>query len=87
MDVIQRERDVSNPDIHAREVKTPVATSQVAPAILEFLGIDSDALKSVRVEHTGVLPSAIASKAPKIARDQIAFLFRHSSISILEICG
>ena len=47
---------VSNPDIHAQEVKTPVATSQVAPTILELLGIDPDALKSVRVEHTTVLP-------------------------------
>jgi len=47
---------VSNPDIQAQEVKTPVATSQVAPTILELLGIDPDALKSVRVEHTPVLP-------------------------------
>ena len=47
---------VSNPDIHAREIKTPVATSQVAPTILELLGIDPDALKSVRIEKTTVLP-------------------------------
>jgi len=37
-------------------VKTPVATSQVAPTILRALEIDPDALKSVRVEHTAVLP-------------------------------
>ncbi len=48
---------VSNPGLRAREVKTPVATSQVAPTILELLGIDPDALKSVRVEKTSVLPS------------------------------
>jgi len=47
---------VSNPDIHARVVKTPVTTSQVAPTILELLGIDPNALKSVRVELTPVLP-------------------------------
>jgi arylsulfatase A-like enzyme len=47
---------VSNPDFHAKVVKTPVATSQVAPTILELLGIDPDALKSVRVELTPVLP-------------------------------
>jgi Type I phosphodiesterase / nucleotide pyrophosphatase len=47
---------VSNPDFHAQVVKTPVATSQVAPTILELLGIDPDALKSVRVELTPVLP-------------------------------
>ncbi len=47
---------VSNPVIHHHTVKTPVSTSQVAPTILEMLGIDPDALKSVRVEHTQVLP-------------------------------
>jgi len=47
---------VSNPAIHHHTVKTPVSTSQVAPTILEMLGIDPDALKSVRVEHTQVLP-------------------------------
>ena len=47
---------VSNPDFHARILKTPVTTSQVAPTILRALGIDPDALKSVRVERTEVLP-------------------------------
>jgi hypothetical protein len=47
---------VSNPDIHARVLKTPVSTSQVAPTILQALGIDPDELRSVRVEQTEVLP-------------------------------
>ena len=47
---------VSNPDLHARVVKTPVATSQVAPTILKTLGIDPNELKSVRKEETQVLP-------------------------------
>ncbi len=47
---------VSNPDLRARTVKTPVATSQVAPTILQVLGIHADGLKAVRVEHTPVLP-------------------------------
>ncbi len=47
---------VSNPELHARVLKTPVITSQVAPTILRALGIDPDALKSVRVERTEVLP-------------------------------
>jgi hypothetical protein len=47
---------VSNPGLHPRVVKTPVATSQVAPTILQFLGLEPDALKSVRVEGTEVLP-------------------------------
>ena len=47
---------VSHPDLEARVVKTPVATSQIAPTILRALGLDPEDLKSVRVEHTGVLP-------------------------------
>jgi len=47
---------VSNPHMRAATIKTPVATSQVAATILESLGIDPDALNSVRVEHTDVLP-------------------------------
>jgi hypothetical protein len=47
---------VSNPDLRASVVKTPVETSQVAPTILRVLGIDPDSLKSVRVEHTKALP-------------------------------
>jgi hypothetical protein len=47
---------VSNPDLRASVVKTPVATSQVAATILQILGIDPSALKSVRVEHPQVLP-------------------------------
>jgi hypothetical protein len=47
---------VSNPDLRVQVVKTPVATSQVAPTILQILGIDPQALKSVRVEHTPALP-------------------------------
>jgi len=47
---------VSNPHIDSRIVKTPVATSQVAPTLLRALGIDPDELKSVRIEKTVVLP-------------------------------
>jgi hypothetical protein len=47
---------VSNPELHAGVVKTPVATSQVAPTILEALGLNPQTLKSVKVEKTEVLP-------------------------------
>ncbi|MCU1295757.1 MAG: type phosphodiesterase/nucleotide pyrophosphatase [Acidobacteriaceae bacterium] len=47
---------VSNPGFRASVVKTPVATSQVAPAIAQALGIDPSQLKSVRIEHTEPLP-------------------------------
>jgi hypothetical protein len=47
---------VSNPELHRHVIKTPVATSQVAPTILRALGIDPRELKSVRLEKTEVLP-------------------------------
>jgi len=50
---------VSHPDLHARVIKTPVATSQVAPTILQMLGIEPEWLKSVGVEHTEVLPGLL----------------------------
>ncbi len=47
---------VSNPRLAERTIKTPVATSQVAPTILEALGFEAEALGAVRLEHTLVLP-------------------------------
>ena len=47
---------ISNPGIKAASVKTPVATSQVAPSILQALGLDPQNLKSVQIEKTEVLP-------------------------------
>ena len=47
---------VSHPRLPGRILKTPVVTSQVAPTILNALGLDPDSLHSVRVERTSVLP-------------------------------
>src|SRR6202011_4528143 len=47
---------VSHPHLRSVVLKTPVLTSQVAPTILQALDIEPEALKSVRVEHTPVLP-------------------------------
>ena len=47
---------VSNPRFPERTIKTPVATSQVAPTVLEALGVETEGLGAVRIEHTPVLP-------------------------------
>ena len=57
---------VSNPDLHSRVVKTPVATSQVAASILKALGIDPSELQSVRQEGTQVLPFLFSSEGGNI---------------------
>jgi len=47
---------VSIPGAQGQTVKTPVATTQVAPTILKALGLDPNSLQSVQIEHTEVLP-------------------------------
>jgi hypothetical protein len=48
---------VSNPAFKSTVLKTPVATSQVAPSILHALGVNPSALKSVQIEKTEMLPA------------------------------
>jgi hypothetical protein len=44
------------PAVEHRMVRTPVTTTQVAPTILEALGIPPGRLRAVREEHTEPLP-------------------------------
>lgn len=52
---------VSNPHIHAKTVTSWVETMQVAPTILQILGLDPAALDAVRKEGTPVLPGLFES--------------------------
>jgi arylsulfatase A-like enzyme len=47
---------VSNPSLEPRTVSAPVQTAQVAPTILQALGLNPSALEAVRKEGTQVLP-------------------------------
>ncbi|HXX16669.1 MAG TPA: alkaline phosphatase family protein [Candidatus Eremiobacteraceae bacterium] len=47
---------VSNPAFTAVTITSPVKTSQVAPTILQALGLDPNALDAVKAEGTAVLP-------------------------------
>jgi hypothetical protein len=48
---------LSLPGFHSKTVHAEVGTAQVAPTILEALGIDPSALDAVRIEGTSVLPA------------------------------
>ena len=48
---------LSHPDFEARTVSATVGTAQVAPTILEALGLDPRKLDAVRAEGTSVLPA------------------------------
>ena len=47
---------VSNPGFHPQTVTSPVETMQVAPTIVESLGLSANALQAVQQEGTQVLP-------------------------------
>jgi Type I phosphodiesterase / nucleotide pyrophosphatase len=47
---------VSNPDFPSSAVKSPVATTQIAPTILKVLGLNPNELEAVRKEQTQPLP-------------------------------
>jgi hypothetical protein len=47
---------VSNPDFDKQTIQTAVATTQIAPTILRFLGLDPGELEAVHLENTQVLP-------------------------------
>ena len=47
---------LSHPQLKAATVTSEVQTMQVAPTILQALGLDPDALQSVQMEGTAVLP-------------------------------
>jgi hypothetical protein len=48
---------VSNSSFKAKTVRAEVGTTQVAPTILEALGLDPSELRAVRAEGTSVLPA------------------------------
>jgi hypothetical protein len=48
---------LSNPRFSPNTVTSPVETAQIAPTILSGLGLDPNALQSVQLEHTEVLPA------------------------------
>jgi arylsulfatase A-like enzyme len=47
---------VSNPGIQARTITSWVETMQVAPTVLQLLGLDPTSLDAVQIEGTQVLP-------------------------------
>jgi arylsulfatase A-like enzyme len=52
---------VSNPHIQPKTIHSFVETAQVAPTILQVLGLDPNKLDAVRQEGTPVLPGLFES--------------------------
>ena len=53
---------VSNPSIAPNTITTPVQTAQVAPTILQALGLTPRALQAVQIQGTEVLPGLFGKK-------------------------
>jgi hypothetical protein len=49
---------LSNPNLRATTVTIPVTTMEIAPTILKALGLNPQALQSVQIEGTAVLPNS-----------------------------
>jgi len=47
---------LSNPALKPETIRTPVATTQIAPTILEAFGVEPEALEAVRIEGARPLP-------------------------------
>jgi len=54
---------ISNPSLPPQTIKTAVTTAQVAPTILQLLGLNPFALQAVQIERTAVLPGFEAAQA------------------------
>ena len=53
---------LSNPSIAPNTITTPVQTAQVAPTILQALGLSPHALQAVQIQGTEVLPGLFGKK-------------------------
>jgi len=53
---------VSNPHLAPQTIQTPVQTMQIAPTILQLLGLNPFALQAVQIEKTSVLPGFDAAQ-------------------------
>ena len=54
---------ISNPSLTRQTIQRPVTTAQLAPTILQLLGLDPFALQAVLLEQTPVLPGFEAAQA------------------------
>jgi arylsulfatase A-like enzyme len=54
---------VSNPELDAKTVTTAVETAQVAPTVLNALGLDPKKLLAVQIEGTAVLPALFENES------------------------
>jgi hypothetical protein len=59
---------VTNPHFAARTVSSIVATTQVAPTIVQALGLDPNELDAVRLEGTASLPEVVSELSEGIPR-------------------
>jgi hypothetical protein len=50
---------ISHPSFSAQRISSPVETMQIAPTILQALGLDPQSLDAVRIEGTQVLPGLV----------------------------
>ncbi len=73
---------LSNPSFEAQTVRAEVGTLQVAPTILDALGLDPTSLSAVRADGTSVLPAVQFNGHHRKAREPTGTLLRGRPFSV-----
>jgi len=59
---------VSNPNFSSKVIRAPIQTTQIAPTIVQSLGLDPENLKAVVIEKTAVLPGLFLEPSAHIGQ-------------------
>jgi arylsulfatase A-like enzyme len=73
---------ISNPNLAPQTIRLPVQTMQIAPTILQLLGLNPLALQAVQIEKTAVLPGFDAAQ---IALNPLSPALGYHSTSIVHL--
>jgi hypothetical protein len=73
---------ISNPNLAPQTIRTPVRTMQIAPTILQLLGLNPYALQAVRIEKTAVLPGFDAAQ---VALNPLPPSLQFNSTSMIQL--
>lgn len=55
---------IANPSLHEQTITSPVETEQIAPTVLQILGLNPNSLQAVQIEGTQVLPGVSFTSFP-----------------------
>jgi len=73
---------ISNPNLAPQKIQAPVRTMQIAPTILQLLGLNPYALEAVQIEKNAVLPGFDAAQ---VALNPLPPTLGFNSASVVQL--